>query len=420
MTMRPRSSFLVLPLVAAAMQAHAQQPSSIGTAAALGDAAVTESRRSDAILWNPALIGIYDGPMATYSVLATDIAAFPASSWRSPARALGLNGVPPVLRWAESAGGGAGAAVSAGRIQWFASQNRDFALSLASHHTSAGAIPGAISVPLGGAAGAGSPLSGDSSLRVSASVLSIGRGMHVGKLPGVGSVWVGAAAKGWLVHSYARGAFQAEEPGEEVYREVAVRNVPGLGLDVGMAIQPSQRVRVGVSVSNVVAGAFRPKAWPRVRTVSVVPTGPEAVEVTESEGPNVQPEDDGTEDARLAHALWETLNYPAVLRAGGSVETDLGSIAGAVRTTLTEGGLDPEWEASPYTLAYAGPGALPVNASYAWGGGTSAVSLGLRVGTCERRWYLAVVRRETPWGTTLGTSASLTLGSRSGCDVFRS
>ena len=58
--------------------AAAQQPLSIGTAAGLGDAAVTEARRTDALLWNPALLGVYDGPLASYTVLAVDADALPA------------------------------------------------------------------------------------------------------------------------------------------------------------------------------------------------------------------------------------------------------------------------------------------------------------------------------------------------------
>lgn len=411
---------MLFTLLAGAPSVLAQQPASIGTASGVGDVAVTEARRADAIGWNPALVGFFDGPMSSYSMLGIDVAAFPSSSWRRPARALGLTGVPSALRWAEGIGGGTGAAISAGRIQWFATQNRDFALSVVSNHTAAGALPSELATQLGGEAGILSPAPADSTMRSTSTAISAAKAVHVGQLPALGSVWVGATAKGWLVHSYARGAFDAQAPGEDVYREVEARNVPGAGLDVGLLAQPMERLRVGVSVSNVVAGAFRPKDWARVRTVSVLPGTDQTVEVTESKGPWLRREDEGTDDAQRAADLWSALNFPAVLRAGVSLDTNMGVLGGAVRTTLAAGGLDSEWDASRYSVAYAGPGTLPVKAWYSWGGESTSASVGVRLGSCERRWALGLVRRVGEWGTTYGLSASLTVGSPAGCDLFRS
>ena len=415
-----RTILAAAALNAVAAPASAQQPLSVGTATGLGGAAVTESRRTDAILWNPALVGIYDGPFSSYSALAVDVDAFPASSWRTPARSLGLEGLPSQLRWIGGLRPGGGAALAEGRVQWLATQHRDFALGLSSNHVSAGGIPAGIGTALGGASGLPSPTAGDSTVRSSATVLAAARGAHVGRLPVLGALWVGATAKGWWVHSYARGSFRGHEPAEEVYREVTIRDVPGYGLDVGMVAQPVERVRVGASVSNVVAGAFRPKHGPRVRLVSVLPGEGGEMEVTETHGPYLGTEDDGTEEAGLGRALWESVAYPAVLRAGGTVETDAGSFSAALRSTLRAGGLDAEWDASPYALAYTGPARLPFRASYAGGADTRAVSLGLRLGPCERRWNVGLVRRTGRWGTTYGASASLAVGSSAGCDLFRS
>ena len=413
-------TILAAAALGATIPASAQQPLSVGNATGLGGAAVTESRRTDAILWNPALVGIYDGPFSSYSALAVDVDAFPASSWRTRARSLGLAGLPSELRWIGGLRPGGGAAVAAGRVQWLATQHRDVALGLSSHHVSAGDVPAGIAAALGGGSDLPGPTPSDSTMRSSVTVLAAARAVHLGRVPVLGALWVGATAKGWWVHSYARGAFRGDEPAEEVYREVALRDVPGYGLDVGVLAQPVERVRLGASVSNVVAGAFRPRYGPRIRLVSVIPGEDGETDVTETHGPYLATEDDGTEEAGLGRALWESVAYPAVLRAGGTVETDAGSFSAALRSTLRAGGLDPEWGASPYTLAYAGPAALPVRASYAWGAETRAVSLGLRLGPCERRWNVGLVRRTGPWGTTYGASASLAAGSAAGCDVFRS
>jgi hypothetical protein len=256
-------------------------------------------------------------------------------------------------------------------------------------------------------------------VRASSTVLSVTRGAYLGKLPLLGALWAGATAKGWWVHSYARGAFRASSPGEDVYREVVLRNVPGYGLDLGVVAQPVERVRLGASITNVFSAAVRPRNGPRVRTVSVLP-GEGGAEVSESYGPYLDTADDGTDDARLARDFWEAASYPAVLRAGGTIETDAGAFSVAARSTLTEGGFDPEWDAPRYTFAYRGPAAFPVSASYAQGSGTKTVGLGMRAGGCQRRWNIGLVRRSGAWGTSFGGSVSVSIGSAAGCDVFRS
>jgi hypothetical protein len=403
-------------LCSVAATSHAQQPLAVGSATALGDAAVTEARRTDAA-WNPALAAIYDGPLSSYSLLAVDLSAAPAGSWARPARSLGLDGLPSVLGRLGAHGAGGGA-FGAGGVQWLATQHREFVISISSHYVAGGGIPEAIGASFGDAPAA-APSGGDSTVRASSTVLAITRGAYLGKLPLLGGLWLGATAKGWWVHSYARGAFRASTPGEDVYREVVLRNVPGYGLDLGVVAQPVERVSLGASVTNVFSAAVRPKNGPRVRTVSVLP-GEGGVEVTASYGPFLGTADDSTEDAGLARDLWESASFPAVLRAGGTVETDAGSFSAAARSTLSEGGLDPEWDAARYTLAYRGPAAFPVSASYAYGNWAKTVGLGVRVGGCQRRWNLGLVRRSGAWGAGYGGSLSVSIGSAAGCDVFRS
>lgn len=396
----------------------AQQPLSLGTAAAVGDAAVTESRRADAVLWNPALVGIYDGPLSSYSLVSVDVGALPAASWLTSASALGLDGWG-MARLPRRVAPRGGAGFGDARIRWFATQHRDLAVTLSSGEIVGADVPDAIGEPLGGSA-VRAPGTADSAMRSTYSVLAVTRGSHVGRMPVLGSVWVGATAKGWLAHSYSRGGFRGDAPGEDVFRETGIENVPGYAVDVGVLAQPVARVRVGVSASNVVSGAFRPKNGPRVRDVAVLQGATGGYEVVESNGPYLGKGDEDTEGGRLAAALWESVGFPTVVRAGGSLETDAGSFSAAWRATVRDGGLDPEWQAAPFTLAFTGSASMPVRASYAWGSDAKSLGLGVRLGTCERQWVASVVRRTGPWGVSFGFSASLAVGSAAGCDLFRS
>jgi hypothetical protein len=411
-----RTRIVAVALVVAAGPLNAQQPLGLGTAAAIGDAAVTESRRADAVLWNPALVGVYDGPLSSYSLLATDIAALPSGGWLTSASALGLegDGLARVPRRLASA-----TASSFGQVgvRWLATQHREYAVSLSSGEIAGADVPQEIGAALGGSR-AGGPLPADSAMRGTYTVLAGTRGAHLGRMPVLGTVWIGATLKGWLVHSYARGGFSADAPAEDAYREAVIQNVPGYGVDVGVLLQPAERIRIGISASNVAAGAFRPKRGPRVRDVGVV-AGDGGYDVVEAIGAHLGAGDEDTEEGRLAAGLWESLAFPAVLRAGGSLETGFGSLSAAWRTSVREGGLDPEWLATPFTLAFAGNSALPVRASYAWGGGTGRIGLGVQMGSCERRWVAGIVRQTGPWGTSYGASASLSIGSAAGCDAFR-
>ena len=408
-----------LLIAAATRPCSAQRPASLGTASALGDAAVTEARRADALMWNPAAIGIYDGPLSSYRVLSAEVAAAPGRSWSAPARRLGLSGLPHQLEWVADLKAGAGAAVAQGQAEWLATQVRGLAVSIGTGYLSAGDIPEPLRASLGGGDSIGSPAASDSTLRVTASTLAIGRGIYAGVLPVAGRVWLGATAKGWLVHSYARGAFTSAEPGPDVYREALLENIPGYGVDVGVITQPMARLRLGAAVSNVVSGSWRPERGPRVRTVSITEGADGEPEVTATTSPYLGAEDDGTEESRAGLALWRSARFPAVLRAGVSLETNSGTISAATSTELTEGGLDPRWDATPVTLAFAGTGRMPVRASYGWGSDARQLSLGLRLGGCRRQWNVALTRRSGEWGSALGAGFSLTTGSAAGCNLFR-
>ncbi len=396
--------------------APAQRAPSLGTATALGDAAVTESRRSDAVLWNAAAVGIYDGPLSSYTLLATDLAALAGPGWSGPAERLGLTGLPARAGWlGRLPGAGAGAGVGEGQVEWIGTQVRGFAVTAATTWLSAGDVPAAIGAALG-ADRVETPVAADSTVRAVASTVAVARGIYAGRLPLLGRVWLGATGKGWLAHSYARGAFSSAEPGVDVFRETVFRNIPGWGVDVGVLAEPLPRLRVGAAVSNVLTGSWRPERGARVREVSVIPAG-DGAEVSATISPYLG-ENDGSVEAGLAAALWRSAIYPTVLRAGATAETGAGAVSFAASTTLREGGLDPRLGAAPFTVAFAGAGRFPVRASYAWGDSLRRVSLGTRLGGCRRSWSAGMTRGSAPWGTSLGLSVTVTTGSAAGCDVF--
>jgi hypothetical protein len=234
-----------------------------------------------------------------------------------------------------------------------------------------------------------------------------------------GRIWISATAKGWLVHGYGRGGFRQEAPGPDVYREAELENVSGYGLDLGAVAEPLPRLRVGAAVSNLVGGSWRPARGPRVRTVSVQ-AGPDGgMEVSEETTPYLGSDDDGSEEARMGQALWRGTRFPAVLRAGASVEMGAGTLSAATSTTLVIGGLDPRWDAVPRTLAWSGAGRLPIRASYGWGSGARQLAVGLHLGGCRREWDVAASRRSGPWGSVAGASVSLTTGSAGRCGLLR-
>lgn len=416
MTMKRRAA-IVLIASAAAYPCSAQRPASLGTASGLGDAAVTEARRADAVLWNPGALGVYDGPLSSYRVLSTEMSTLAGHSWSGPARRLGLSALPERLGWIGEMRSGTGAAVAQGQVEWLATQLRGLAVSVSTAHFSAADIPQPLLAALGGDS-VGAPLARDSAVRVLSSTVAVGRGIYVGALPVAGRVWLGASAKGWLVHRYARGTFVGGEPAEEVYREAMLDNIPGYGLDVGMLAEPLPRLRLGVAVSNVFSGSWRPDRGPRVRTVSVTegPDGDHEVAATTS--PYLGAEDDGTEEWRAGMALWRSATFPAVLRAGASAELEVGTLSAATSVGLKAGGFDPRWDATPYTVAFAGSSRLPVRGSFGWGADARHVSLGMRLGSCQRQWHAAITHRSGDWGSAVGASVSLTMGSAAGCNFF--
>jgi hypothetical protein len=395
-----------------ASAASAQRPVASGTTAALGGTGATEARRADALLFNPALLGIWDGgPGASQSFLSFDLARLPSEGTFDGSVRLGLIGgeIGKGSRYLQYSGplaNGSSYPGALGGVTWGAFQNRDFALSVSTHFASYADIPPAIREALG-AGEAESPATGESGRSV-ATVLAVGRALPLGSLPGVGPVWVGATGKTWYLHTHARGAFVADAPGTEVYRETIFRGVPGYGVDVGIAAAPGP-VRLAVSLSNAFAGTVRPGSGPRERTVSIAQDPDGGATVTEALGPEIGFGDLGTPPFAAANEAWEGAYFPSVLRAGAAWDADFGTVAVAASEVLRQGGLEPEGSTDRFTASFRGTPRLPLRASYGWGEGTRSYGVGFDAGSCARRWTLGVARREGPEGTSMGLSASLRL-----------
>ena len=396
----------------AASAAAAQRPVASGTTAALGGTGATEARRADALLFNPALLGIWDGgPAASQSFLSLDLARLPSEGTFDGSVRLGLIGGEigngsRYLQYSGPLANGSSYPGALGGITWGAFQNRDFALSVSTHFASYADIPPAIREALG--AGEAESLATGESGRSVATVLAVGRAVPLGSLRGVGPVWAGATGKGWYLHTHARGAFASDAPGTEVYRETIFSGIPGYGLDVGIAAAPGP-VRLAVSLSNAFAGTMRPGSGPRERTVSIAQDPDGGATVTEALGPEIGFGDLGTPPFAAANAAWEGAYFPSVLRAGAAWDASIGTVAVAASEVLRQGGLEPEGSTDRFTASFRGTPRLPLRASYGWGEGARSYGLGFEAGSCARRWTLGVARREGPEGTSMGLSASLRL-----------
>lgn len=413
--------------------AIAQTPAGTGTAAGLGQAAVTEARRADAALWNPALVGIYEGPLRTAQLLSVDADRIPDGAWLTATAALGaLSGSaadPFAREYAFVPAGQGGDRISA-RVVWGAVQSHDLALSVSTHLLQEGGLPDALRAALtgpvsSGATAAGSSVSpappylaaagaGDAPLgetrRAVVSVAALSRGWYLGSYPALGQLWVGATAKGWLAHGFATGRFLADLPAHEVYDEIAVRDVPGAGLDLGLAGRIAGVARYGVSLANVYGASFTPSRGPRVRTVSVRHEAGGYV-VEESYG-SEQPAGEEGASADRARRLWDEALFPAVLRAGASLDTPAGTWSAAYARTLREGGLAERLRA-PYTVAWRGTGRLPLRVSHGFGAEEEITAVGIGVGPCDRQLVVSGERQVGEGGAGYGASVSFTVADRS-------
>lgn len=389
--------------------AVAQEAPSLGTAAGLGGTAVTQARRADAVLWNPALVGIYDGPVRSSSLLGIDAAHLPGSRGVEASARLGLlsgrveddrfGSVSGTLPW------GGSRVEAASQVRWVAVQARDFAFSVDTRFGARATLPENLAEELAQDAEVETGTVGHSE-RSLVSTLAASRGHFLGDLPGLGRAWVGATVKGYLVHEAARGQI-TDLPGPAVLTETRLRNAGGAGLDIGLAGLVGPRLWYGVSATNVFQMTFQPSEGPRQRFVRAETSAEGGTQFEQSWGPEIRPDDPDGAALEQAEALWDRTRFPSVLRGGLSYATSGGTFSAAVRETLTEGSLDPAGRESPRTVAWASrTGALRL--SYGWGEGREAISAATSWGRCDRRWTAGL---RSAQGGAFGVFVDLSLGN---------
>lgn len=405
-----RTSALVMVFaLAASPPLAAQLPSSLGTAAGLSGAAVTEARRADAVLWNPALVGVYDGPQRTTSLLGLDAAILPGGDGFEAAARLGLvSGRVEEERFGFLAGPmfwGSGSPEAAAQVRWAAVQSRDLAASLDTRFAARAEVPSGLAGELGVRGVEPEVWESGAASRSLTSVLSVARGAYLGELPVFGRAWAGVGVKGWWVHEFATGSFQADLPAAEVYRETVLGNVGGLGVDAGVAGLARGRLWYGLSVSNLYATSFRPGRAPRTRSVEAVSAAGGGVELEQTLGPEIRDDDPDADAVVRAGALWDETRFPTMLRAGLAWEGRWGTLAAAVSERMGDGGLDPSRVEPRRSFAWH-DAARRFRLSYGWGDDRTVVAAAVSAGRCDRRWT-AGLRRTSDAGYGLVLDLSL-------------
>lgn len=390
--------FIALLLVPVGLVA--QRPSSVGSATALGASAVTEARRADAILWNPALLGIWDGPTSSYSLLSLDVRRMPNAVWWSEAEAFGLlgegrylpiNSINDLIPFEGTADG------FEGTVTWGAFQAKDFALAISSHGHSHATLT--------------SDSLGRGSKRSVATVVAASKAGFFGPFPLIGAMWLGATAKGVWIHSAGRGGIGRDEftiagrpfsceAANPLVCEARFRNVPGYGVDVGVAVEPVPGIKFGASVQNVVAGLIRPEDpvevvnWQEGSVVDQVRVYDEA--------------DEGTFAYRLSESAWEELLPAAVVRGGASWRTSFGTIAGAVERDIRPGlGETVDGSGVGYSMSYQLPG-IPLRASRSSAPGVERIEVGAVLGGCTQYGFAGGWENDEFAGRSYSVSLSAT------------
>ncbi|HEU0301440.1 MAG TPA: hypothetical protein VFR37_18420 [Longimicrobium sp.] len=407
--MRP---FLLAFTIAALSAAPlvSQRPPSLGTAGGYGGAAVTQARRADAALWNPALVGVYDGPVRTTSLLGFDAPAVPGSSAFEAAARLGLLSGRAEDARVERLGGPlfwrGRSPNTAVQLRWVAVQSRDLAMTFDTRASVAVGVPEGLARELGVTGVAPEVWERGGASRSLTSVLTLARGTYLGRFPTVGRLWAGAAVKGWWVHEHATGAFLSDVPDVPVFRETVLGNAGGVGLDAGVAgVLAGDRVWYGVAVSNAYATTFQPHRAPRTRTVDVIVGPAGEVEFQEAKGPEIREDDPDAEAVARARTLWDETRFPTMVRAGVAWDAAWGLVALAASEQLSRGELDAAGLEPARTLAWSDRGGR-FRVSYGWGRSRPAVAAAVSGGRCDRKWTAGL--RHSP-GTGVGLALDLSL-----------
>lgn len=400
---------VLVAVVASTVPVQGQVGPALGTAAGLGGAAVTEARRLDAPLWNPALAGINDGgPAQTASILGVDGRVLPGAGAVGAAARLGfLTGQIDDTRAGDLArfvAWGGDTRDASAQVRWIGAQARDIVLTVDSRYSVRSELPPELARALGAEGNGQGSVDGETE-RSLTSVLSLARGAYLGEYPSLGRVWAGVTGKGWWVHDYARGRFQSDLPGTQVYRETVLGNAGGGGVDIGLAGLVGGRVRYGVSIANVYQKSFAPERSPHTRTVFAAGSGDD-LQLRAEVGGEIRLDDPDAEAVARAREIWSRTQFPVVVRAGGAADTRWGTLAGAIRETIREGGLDPEGAEAPRTVSWRDTSSR-MRLSYGWGDDRSVLGAALSFGSCARRWTVGARRTgDAELGATLDLALS--------------
>lgn len=266
----------------------AQQPISTGSASAYGLGAMTEARLSEAALWNPALAGIFDGPMSSFTLLQFELEA----GNPTPLYAL--------ARLGQRFGGGSVLVVDSrtrsflgdlrsddvltrlragGVIHWLGLHSRDVLISLSSRAALDFRIPVVVlDVITGPDRMFDLPeydphLLEQASVRTLSTTLAVAKGSDLGRIPYLGRTWAGVTAKATLVHEHALGGFRfgdgiamaTDSEGRPLdssalvlnneigvlYNEISLRDTRVYGVDAGIVFSPWAPVLISASVANL-------------------------------------------------------------------------------------------------------------------------------------------------------------------------
>jgi hypothetical protein len=387
---------------------RAQSPASIGSATSAFGTAVTQARDADAVVWNPALLGIQsdplirDVPVGSFRLLGVHVRRAPSSEWLDRANGFGLlgGGIEGGRPWsAMSPPLGGGNDGGAGDVVWLASATGTYGLAISSHARGLGRL---------------GVDEADTASRALATVLTVGAARDVIRGPQGSVLRVGVGAKARWTHLHGRG-MPGGAGSNEVFVEQVIRNVPGASLDAGAVFVARPGVRVGVSVTDVLRLTWRPAEGPRRRGVVVLADGG----IGEVYGPQADETDSG-EGTVAAERLYASTVPASWLRAGVSTEARFGVASLAVEARLRSGGLDDGVPSHRVSASYELPVTVPVpvRVGVAGGQGGLAWSLGWISPDCRLPWSISVGQERSARGAaSLSFSASFGLRTRSACGL---
>lgn len=449
-------TLLVLAFLAVPGTAEAQDPPEVGSATALGLGSMTEARLSEAALWNPALAGIFDGPMSSWSILGLDLEPGDIDT------NIGLYSHIPELRSfiffpvdeelkelateISSDGDMSGSRRIEGKVQWVGIHSRDLLISATSQAYGWVTIPERVAGIIRGEESARFDPVTEEEIGVLTrepteysiiSTLAIAKGMDAGDLPLLGRTWLGASVKGAMVHDRVYGRFLYEdatvlipedtlgfgptgveaEPGElgAVYDELALPGARIYSTDIGIVFHPRPYLLASVSANNIFQKVYlgdRSIEWRRLAFAGQDTLGANygfsgAQNLTQEIIASLR--EQGSDIPILADHAAATTHLSPRLRMGLSLDTEMGRFVGGYAIPLAETDGMFHRSQDKFTLAYVDPNSRwKPRASYSVReDGSIAISLGALHGFCTDRWglsagYVRVPR--APDSFTLGVS----------------